>query len=161
MEKILKVKTQKIFLKFLCCILLILTTSCTVNIPNASPNLDAELKLFIAPKENLAGVYIYRLHTFGGAHHITNVFANGKLVGANWNSRYIYIELPQGEHKITAHNEMYKRYTNLDIQVEAGKLYFIQDHFNVGNTIFEIDLFLVDEETGKENVLKTTLAPLF
>lgn len=152
-------KFRKVLLVLLSCMLFLMAGCGTV--PKASPVLDAKLKLFIAPEENLAGVYIYRAYTLGGIYHITNIFANGKLVGANWDSRYIYIELPPGEHKITAHNEIYKSYTHLVLRVEAGKLYFVQDFLQLGNFDTEIELFLVDDATGKEHVLKYSLAPLF
>jgi hypothetical protein len=115
---------------------------------------DATLKRFI-PKEDVAGVYIYRNETYGAAL-IMGVEVDGKLIGKTGANSYLYTELPPGKHTLvstTANN------ATLEIEVEAGKLYYVWQEVKHAISFYTRSrLHLVDEPTGQAGVLETRLA---
>lgn len=139
---------------FLYCMLFVLMVGCGGYVQKAPLALDSERKLFVAPKENLAGIYIYRTPGIRGSKINTEIFVNGKILGKNLGNTYLYVELPTGKHEITTY---FVGYTKLTIEVEAGKLYFVQDFLKPKQFSNEVNLFFVDEEIGKKDVLKCEL----
>lgn len=125
------------------------------TVPMASSEVDTELKTFQKPLNESAGLYIYR-NSFAGQALKKNVYINGKLIGETANKVYFYKELPAGNYTLATESEFSEN--NLDITVEAGQLYFVEQTIKLGVFVGGAKLSLVDSDTGMKNVKECKLA---
>lgn len=123
------------------------------SVPMGDATKDAALKTFVG-KPDVAGVYIYRNESMGGAVRM-DVDVDGKPLGQTAAKTYFYTEVAPGKHVVTSKSE------NTDsVQLDAlpGKLYYIWQEVKMGVLYARTKLHLVDEAEGRKGVLETQLA---
>jgi hypothetical protein len=123
------------------------------SVPMGDETQDAALKNFTAPQE-VAGLYIYRNESIGAGVKM-EVEVDGQPLGKTAALTYLYTELPSGKHTIVSRAE---NDDSLDVEVQAGKLYYIWQEVKMGFLYARNKLQLVDEPTGQAGVLATKLA---
>lgn len=123
------------------------------TVPMEDAKRDAELKSFVAPAK-LAGIYIYRNESIGGAVRM-DVSLDGKALGQTAAKTYIYEEVTPGPHVVTSRSE---NTDQLEIDAVAGKLYYIWQEVKMGVLYARTKLHLASEDEGKKGVLETSLA---
>ncbi|MDK2122643.1 DUF2846 domain-containing protein [Parachitinimonas caeni] len=123
------------------------------SVPMGDPAKDAELKKF-SSKPEVAGVYIYRNESFGGAVKM-DVAVDGKELGSTAAKTYLYTEVAPGKHTVTSKAE---NTAELTLDAVAGKLYYVWQEVKMGVMSARSKLSLVDEETGKKGVNESKLA---
>jgi hypothetical protein len=131
-----------------------LTYGCA-SVPMASADQDAQRKLFAPPPEGMAGLYIYRDTTMGGALKKT-LFVDGQPIGESGPKTYFYRELTPGSHVLATESE----FGNNDLLLEAaaGTNYFVDQKMKLGVTVYGAYLKLVPEAEGRKGVMKCKLA---
>ena len=131
----------------------VLSVSGCASVPMGDPQKNSALKTFTA-KQDVAGVYIYRNESMGGAVKM-DVEVDGKPIGQTAAKTYLYTELAPGKHVVTskAENDF-----SLDLEVLPGKLYYIWQEVKMGILYARTKLSLVDEKEGKAGVMESQLA---
>ena len=142
---------SRIFSFFLVAILLVL--SGCASVPMGDKTQDASLKQFAA-KPDVAGLYIYRNESMGGAVHM-DVAVDGKPLGQTAAKTYFYTEVAPGKHTITSTAE---NTDTLELDAQAGKLYYIWQEVKMGLLYARTKLHLADKAEGQTGVLETQLA---
>ncbi len=113
-------------------------------------------KMFNPPSEGNAGLYIYRIGSFGGALK-KDVWVDGKCIGETAPNIFFFEEVTGNqEHKISTESEFSPN--DLLIMTESGKNYFVKQYIKMGVFVGGAGLILVDEETGKKDVEKLKMA---
>jgi hypothetical protein len=125
----------------------ILITNCGVQ--KASVELDTKAKGLTAPSGK-AIVYIVRPSSLGFAVKFT-VNCNDKYIGATGGQRFIYTILDPGKYLFTSKAE---NKAELEVTVEADKIYFIDQIPQMGIMKARNKLELITEAEGREK-LKT------
>ena len=133
----------------------VLLTSGCASVPMASEALDAEKKAFENPPANLAGLYIYRNSSFGGALKKT-ITVNGEVIGSSAPMTYFYKQVPPGPTTISTESEFSDN--TLTIDAAGGKNHFVRQYLRIGVFVGGANLEAVSEEEGKEGVLECKLA---
>ncbi|MFT5789090.1 MAG: hypothetical protein ACI8SJ_001198 [Shewanella sp.] len=124
------------------------------SVPMASSEQDSALKQFQKPQNGNAGLYIYR-NTFGGQALKKNVYLDGKLIGETANKVFFYKELAPGSYSLATESEFSEN--NLNLPVEAGQLYFVEQFIKMGVFVGGAGLEKVDNEIGMKNVKQCKL----
>lgn len=140
-------------------LLVILVSSLFVgcaSVPMGSTENNDAAKNFNAPLNGNAGLYIYRSGSFGGALK-KDLWVNEKCIGESAPNVFFYEEV-QGdkEHKISTESEFSPN--DLMVKTDSGKNYFVQQYIKFGVVVGGAGLELVDDETGKKEVGKLSLA---
>lgn len=121
------------------------------SVNKAPPQADAAAKAF-QPKADVSQVYVYRNETLGAALSMP-VAVNGKLMGSTGPNSYFKFDLPPGKHRITSQGDG----SVLDIDTEAGKLYFVWQEVKMGMMSGGSKLQLVDADKGRKGVAECSL----
>ncbi|MVM35561.1 DUF2846 domain-containing protein [Spirosoma sp. HMF4905] len=109
---------------------------------------------------DFATVYIYRGGQFFGAGLNYAIFANGEKICKLSNNRYIEYKAKPGALSLTAHRggiEVFKKETGLDMQVEAGKSYYVKGDQKSSITRTRLELSEVTENTAKRDMKDMTV----
>ncbi len=130
-----------------------LTGCATVEMGPEAQNVA--LKKFDAPPADKAGLYIYR-NTFGGQALKKTVALDGKVIGETANKIFFYKQIEPGQHNLTTESEFSDN--KLTFDVVAGKNYFVEQNIKIGVFVGGANLELVDDATGKKNVLECNYA---
>jgi hypothetical protein len=125
------------------------------SVPMASSEQDSVLKQFQQPKNGNAGLYIYR-NSFVGQSLKKNVYVNGKLLGETANQVYFYAELAPGNHSVSTESEFSEN--DINVPVEAGQLYFVEQFMKMGVFVGGAGLEIVDSAKGMKNIKQCKLA---
>ena len=133
-------------------ILLVATFVGCATVPMGDTKQDAALKNF-QMKPDVAGLYIYRNESFGGAVRM-DIEVDGKPIGQTAAKTYLYKEVAPGKHTVTSKSE---NTDTLSLETVAGKLYYIWQEVKMGFLYARTKLHLVGEEEGKKGVLETQL----
>lgn len=113
---------------------------------------DARAKTFaVAPAK--ANLYVYRNESMGAAVKMP-VTLDGKMVGQTAAKTYFAFEVEPGKHKLTSVGE---NTSELDVDAQAGRNYFIWQEMKMGMWGPRSMLQLVDEAKGKEGVQECKL----
>lgn len=131
----------------------LLVLSGCASVPMGDKKQDAALKNFTA-KPDVAGVYIYRNETIGAAVRM-DVEVDGKPLGQTAAKTYFYTEVAPGKHTVTSKAENTDR---LELDAQAGKLYYIWQEVKMGIMFARTKLHLVGDAEGKTGVIETQLA---
>mgnify|MGYP001032684962 CR=1 FL=1 len=123
------------------------------SVPMGSSTQDAALKKFM-PASNQAGIYVYRNENFGAAVKM-DVKVDDALLGQTVAKTFLYKEVLPGNHRIASISE---NTDTVEINAEAGKLYYIWQEVKMGVLYARTKLHLVSDEEGKKGVLETKLA---
>ena len=128
------------------------------SVPMASLEQDNALKKFNPPQKEQSAIYIYRDSGVGAALKKT-VYMDTKAIGESAEDVYFYVLTNPGNHELSTESEFSDN--ALSIQTEGGKNYFIEQYIKLGLFAGGANLRIVDEEEGKEEVLKCNLAKGF
>ncbi len=140
------------FKKLLVIVALSFTMVGCASVKMADTAQDTQAKKF-APKPNVAGIYIYRNESMGGAVKM-DVALDGKPRGQTAKKTYIYTEVKPGTHTISSKAE---NTSEVSIDAVAGKLYYVWQEVKMGVMYARNKLSLVDEATGKNGVNECSL----
>jgi len=117
------------------------------------PKQDAALKEF-STKPSVAGVYVYRNESFGGAVTMS-VDVDGKVLGKTGPNTFLYREVSPGKHTVTSEAE---NSDSVTFKAVAGKLYYFWQEVKMGLLSARTKLHQVSDVEGKKGVLETNLA---
>lgn len=113
-------------------------------------------KQYDPPSNGNAGLYVYRSGSLGGALK-KDILIDGKCIGETAPNIFFHEEVKGDvEHKISTESEFSPN--DLLIKTESGKNYFVQQYIKIGVFVGGAGLELVDEEKGKKEVEKLSLA---
>ncbi len=142
--------------KFTLAVLTISLFSGCASVPMESIEKSDMAKKFSPAADGKAGLYIYRSGSFGGALK-KDVWVDGRCIGETAPNVFFYDEVTGGvEHKVSTESEFSAN--DLLVKTETGRHYFVQQFIKMGVFVGGAGLELVDEEKGKEEVAKLTLA---
>ncbi|KWO50026.1 DUF2846 domain-containing protein [Burkholderia territorii] len=125
------------------------------SVPMGDPQQDAQLKTFSVPQEK-AAIYVYRNESMGGAVKMP-VTLDGKILGDTAAKTYLYSEVEPGHHQLISKAE---NDSTLDVDVVAGKIYYVWQEVKMGIMYARSKLQLVDETTGRAGVTESKLTVL-
>jgi hypothetical protein len=139
---------------FLSIAMLVLTGCASVSMESKDQSDMA--KRFNQPSSGNAGLYIYRVGSFGGALK-KDIWVNGKCIGESAPNVFFYEEVTGGvEHKISTESEFSPN--DLLLKTVAGVNYFIRQFMKMGVFVGGAGLELVSEEQGKREISDLGLA---
>jgi len=121
------------------------------SVNKAPAEADTAAKTF-QPKAGVAQVYVYRNETLGAALSMP-VTVDGKLAGNTGPNSYFKFDLQPGKHRVTSQGDG----SVLDLDTEAGKLYFVWQEVKMGMMSGGSKLQLVDAEKGRKGVSECSL----
>jgi len=110
--------------------------------------------------DDFATVYIYRGGQFFGSALNYAIFANEEMVCKLSNNRYIEYKAKPGKLSLTAHRggvEIFKKETGLDLNVEAGKKYYVKGDQKSSITRTRLELSEVTENTANRDMKDMTV----
>ena len=111
-------------------------------------------------RADYATVYIYRTGQFVGSGTNFAIFANGEKVCKLSNNRYIEYKAKPGKLNLSAHVGgigVFKKETGFDLDVEAGKSYYVKGDQKSSFTRVRMDLSEVTENTAKRDMANMTV----
>ena len=120
--------------------------------PMAPSNLDQKAKSFENSSDK-ATLYIYRNENFGAAISM-EVLVNNQPIGQTAAKTYFKYDLTPGHYQIQSKAE---NTSILDLDVLAGKSYFVWQEVKMGFIYARNKLQLTDEIKGKAGVLESQL----
>lgn len=130
-------------------------TGCA-SVPKANNEQSAQAKLFPAPDEGNAGLYVYR-NSFVGKALKKDIFVDGNCLGESADKMFFYTQVPgDKEHTIATESEFSPNKLVLDMK--AGVNYFIRQYIKMGVFVGGANLEVVSEDTGKIEVAKLSMA---
>jgi hypothetical protein len=130
----------------------VLLSACA-SAPAGHEKQEAALKTF-EPKSEAAGLYVVRSES-AAAFLSMVVEVDGKPMAKTSSQSFAYLELAPGKHVITSKAE---NVDSLELNVEAGKLYYVLQETKPGNFYVRSKLRLVDEAEGQQGVKVSKLA---
>jgi len=113
-------------------------------------------KRFSEPTEGMAGLYIYRDSSFGGALK-KDIWIDNECLGESAPNTFFYT-LVSGDEPHTLSTESEFSPNNLSITPASGENYFIRQYIKMGVFVGGANLEEVEPEKGKLAVLKLNLA---
>ena len=126
------------------------------SVPMANKSLSDQAKLFTAPPEGQAGLYIYRDSNFGASLK-KDIWVDGVCVGESAPKTFFYETVEGGrQHTISTESEFSPN--NLRILVESGVNYFIRQSIKVGVLVGGAKLQMVSATKGQKAVSALPLA---
>jgi hypothetical protein len=131
-------------------IVLFVLTSCA-SVPLAPPAQDVASKQFIAP-EGKGLIYVIRPMQLTAAGMNITPIMDKQLIGALKVGSYAMLEVNPGKHKIALGGTGFETFNALEIDVEAGGIYFFKAYPKFGVWAARAGLEQIDEEEGKSLV---------
>ncbi|MBD2756447.1 DUF2846 domain-containing protein [Spirosoma validum] len=107
------------------------------------------------PTADFATVYIYRGGQFFGSGLNYAIYANGEKICKLSNNRYIEYKVKPGTLSLTARNggiEVFKKETGIDLEIEAGKKYYVRGDLKTSITRSRLEMSEVTENTAKRDM---------
>lgn len=108
----------------------------------------------LTPAEGRALVYILRPSGFGALIKMS-VLCDSVHIGATKAGNYVYVMVTPGRHVLESHAE---NNVSMDIDVEAGKTYYVRQQVKMGFAYAETGLKLLDDTDGQKDLKKCKLA---
>lgn len=136
--------------------LLALFISGCASVPLESEEKSAEAKKFAAPAEGMAGLYVYRDSSFGGALK-KNVMINGKCLGESAPYIFFYEQLEGDKEHIVATESEFSD-NELPLLMQSGENYFVRQYMKMGVFVGGAKLEVVPAEKGKKAIKELDLA---
>lgn len=129
----------------------VLASGCA-SVQMASPELDTAAKSY-ATKPGMANIYVYRNEQMGAAIKMP-VALDGRMVGDTAAKTYLLLQVPPGRHTLVSKTE---NDSTLNLNVAAGRNYFVWQEVKMGMWSAGSLLQVVDEATGKAGVAECKL----
>jgi hypothetical protein len=102
------------------------------------------------PEPGRALIFVVRPTSLGAAIK-SFFFMDDEVLGVNRGSSYFFAQVPPGQHVFWSKSE---NVDALELQVEAGKIYYIQQHVQMGGFRARTRLEVLAEAAGKEALAK-------
>jgi len=118
----------------------------------APPEADTAAKSYTV-KPGMGNIYVYRNEVLGAAVTLP-VELDGKAVGATASKTYFLLPVAPGKHTLHSKGESG---VILDVDVAAGRNYFVWQEVKMGMLSGGSALHLVDEAKGKAGVAECKL----
>ena len=115
-----------------------------------APSEDTEAAMSFEVPEDKGVVYLYRLGRAVAASNVSIVKVNSLEAGGTGPSTFFRWELKPGTYTFSASTGESSK--TVQLQVEAGKLYFIEQNIRLGISEGRVQLKEVDEKTGKKSI---------
>ncbi|QIP17157.1 DUF2846 domain-containing protein [Spirosoma aureum] len=110
--------------------------------------------------DDFATVYVYRGGQFFGSTLNYSIYVNGTKICKLSNNKYIEYKAKPGKLSITAQRggiEVFKRETELELDAEAGKKYYVKGDVKSSITRTRLEMSEVTENTAKRDMKDMTL----
>lgn len=104
----------------------------------------------MAPPAGKAQVFIFRDSAFGFAIQM-EVFINDVSIGKTWAKSFLYGVLEPGHHTLMSKSE---NKAILELDVQAGQTYFVQQQVKMGALFARSKLVLMDADKAKKKMGK-------
>ena len=104
------------------------------------------------PKADKALIYVVRPTSVGFAVK-SWFFSDDRALGVNKGSSYFFADVDPGKRVFWSKSE---NVDAVELEVEAGKTYYLQQHVKVGGFKARTKLEVLDETAGKERLAKCT-----
>ena len=111
---------------------------------------DKENKVFLEPTDETAVLYVVRKSSMGAAIKFW-MFDDTELLGVTRGKGYFVVQLTPGTHRLWAKAE---NFDVLDLEVEAGKTYYLQQKVKMGFGKARVGLQPLDESDGQKLIQK-------
>ena len=122
------------------------------QVPRGAQADDVKAKQF-TPQADTASLYIYRPEFFGAALTM-NVKVNGQFIGHTGPQSYFHLNVAPGVYKIESATD---HSASLNIEVAAGKNYFVWQEVKMSVLLTNSKLTQTDEDTGRKGVMGSKL----
>lgn len=112
------------------------------------------------PKAETATIYIYRTGSWSGAGNNWAMFVDDKKVCKLSNNRYIKVEVSPGKHRVSSKIggiEVLKKETEIEIEAEAGKSYFVACNVKQSLTRARLEMTEVTKSSADKQMEKMSL----
>ncbi|CAM3655428.1 DUF2846 domain-containing protein [Parendozoicomonas haliclonae] len=132
-----------------------LTGCATVKMESSA--LSESAKQFTKPAGENAGFYIFRKDTIAGAALKKDIWLNDLCIGESAKGTFFYQEVPANtEYTVSTESEFSPN--TIQVQAQAGELYFVEQYIKMGLFVGGADLKLVEKGEGMAEVSKLNLA---
>ena len=111
-------------------------------------------------KAETATIYIYRTGSWSGASNNWAMFVDDKKVCKLSNNRYIKVEVAPGKHRVSSKIggiEVLKKETEIEIEAEAGKSYFVACNVKQSLTRARLEMTEVTKSSADKQMEKMSL----
>jgi hypothetical protein len=133
---------------------LLLTGCASVNM--ATKEESSKAKQFAAPSANNAGLYIYR-NSFVGKALKKDIWIDHKCLGESAPDVFFYTEVAGGKSiKISTESEFSPN--DLNLNVDAGKNYFVRQYIKIGMFVGGAGVEEMTEQQGKIDIAQLEMA---
>lgn len=122
------------------------------TVPLAQDTLDIAAKKFEAPTNTSARIYVIRSY-ISVRRRISQVTIDDEVVADIAPLTYAVIDVSAGRHRIKASAD---READVELQVEPGKLYYVELEVSSLLRVVSAKLLLLDEREGQSRVLAST-----
>jgi hypothetical protein len=102
------------------------------------------------PAADQALIYVVRPTSLGAAIK-SFFFMDEEVLGINRGSSYFFVQVPPGKHVFWSKSE---NVDAIELEVQAGKTYYIQQHVQMGGFRARTRLEVLGEAAGKEALAK-------
>lgn len=120
------------------------------SVPMANESMSTQAKLFPAPSDGNAGLYVYRDSRFGSALK-KDIFVDGRCLGQSAPKVFFYEQVPGNqEHTISTESEFSPN--QITLYMKAGVNYFVRQYIKVGVFVGGANLEAVGAETGRQAI---------
>jgi hypothetical protein len=138
------------------CFGLIGVIAACASIQLAGASTESEAKSFRVDASR-GRIYVVRPgKLFGhGAGVALPVVVDGATVGANANATFVYVDVAPGLHRVSS--QTIESFASVEIEVEAGRVYFVAQRSRAGLISPRVGLALVEPSSGMRLVSKARL----
>jgi hypothetical protein len=100
-------------------------------------------------------VFIYRDSSFGAAMQ-PQIAINGKTVGTSRANGFFFVDLPAGEHRVSAATEVER---SLTLALAGGQTRYVRAYISFGLVVGRINFDLVNPEAGEAALVGLAYSP--
>lgn len=127
------------------------------SVPKVDQKQAQIIKQLNTPADGQAALYVYRSNSIVGSALKKDIWVDGECLGESSRGVFFYKELKGGsKHTVSTESEFSPNH--LEIQVDSGKQYFVQQYIKAGLVVGGAGLKLVDQAEGKKAVQEYALA---
>jgi hypothetical protein len=139
-------------------LLILLTSSlgACASVPLAGRQAETDAKAFRVDSAR-GRIYVVRPgNRFGHAAGVAiPVMIDGATIGANGNATFLYVDVLPGPHRVSSNTS--ESFASVDVDVEAGHVYFVDQAPKLGLLAPRVGLTLVEPAAGMRLVSQARL----
>lgn len=129
------------------------------SVPMAENKLSGQIKEISTPTSGNSGLYVYRTNSVVGAALKKDIWVDGECWGETARGTFFYKEV-EGDHDHEIATESEFSPNKLMVRTEPGRNYFVEQYLKPGIFVGGANLRLIDDQTGKVEVQKLSLAQM-